>query len=162
MEDTKKRPPKTSMERKFLKALPNARNGTEAAKMAGYKDPTQAAYENKIKLDFSEILDVAGLTDTNLAKGLANLTKATKKIRLMENKEKGLSRLVEVPDNSVRLRAIKLALELKGKFPTKEDLQALSEDSKLEDLIYRLTDDPPPITYAEALEVIEANKNLEK
>ena len=42
-----KRKPKTIMERKFVQALPLSKNATEAAKIAGYKDPTQSAFKDR-------------------------------------------------------------------------------------------------------------------
>lgn len=125
-----KRPPKTIKEKKFVKALATAGSGVEAARVAGYKDPIQAAYENKIKLDVETLMDKAGLTDDRLFSKLDDLVEAQRTVSAIGGKDAnaGTVDFVDVPDNQVQLKALEMAFKLKDKFPsTKTDITSGGE-----------------------------------
>jgi hypothetical protein len=115
-----KRPPKTIKEQRFVKALSESVTYTEAARKAGYKDPVQAAYENKIKLDTSALMDKAGLTDDRLFEKLDALVEAQRTVSAIGGKDAnaGTVDFVDVPDNPVQLKALEMAFKLKDKFPS--------------------------------------------
>lgn len=115
-----KRPPKTIKEKRYARALATASSASEAARIAGYKDPNQAAYENKINLDIDSLMAKAGLTDDRLFSKLENLVEAQRTVSAVGGRDAdaGTVDFVDVPDNPVQLKALEMAFKLKDKFPT--------------------------------------------
>lgn len=119
------------MERKFLVALPTAKNATEAAKAAGYAEPTQAAYKLMRRLDLSDIFDAMGIDDGTLTdlvrQGIhADRVIASKVVIKADDpsvKDKQAEArdmdFVEVPDWPTRHKFIQMAFELRNRFPAK-------------------------------------------
>lgn len=113
-----KRPPKTIKEKAFVKALVKTTTAAEAARIAGYKDPIQAAYENKIKLDLPDLMDKKGLTDDHLLDKLDEGLESNRVISaiITDKQANGATNdFIEVPDMVVRHKYLETALKLKGK-----------------------------------------------
>lgn len=114
----KKKTKLTIKQKKFIKALPKVNgNGTLACKIAGYKDPGQAAYENKKKLEgnpeWLAVMDREGLGDKDLLIGLKEVVKATKKTYAVF--EGQISDEREDPDYNARHKGIETAFKLRGR-----------------------------------------------
>lgn len=118
---SKKRPPKTLKEKKFVKAYLKHGNGTKAALQAyDTTNPKTAgviAAQNLAKLSIGDIMDRKGLTDEILIDTLSEGLKATKPI-LKEVGHKKKTKEILIPDYAIRHRFLETGLKLKDKFPS--------------------------------------------
>lgn len=117
----------TRRERKLIKALHAGQPIPEAAKVAGYKN-VQPVYrklhptgygtgEGKaFRAAWLELLEKAGLSDRALVKPIRE------GLRAMRDRWNATTLSFEqVSDHPVRLQAAKMGLDLKGRFPTKDE-----------------------------------------
>lgn len=108
-----KRPPKTKLEKRFLKELPEAPSATEALRRAGYEpksvsSATSMAHELMTKLDMSYWFYESGLTRETIAQNTARIALTAKKIHGTNDN------FIEVEDNPTQLNAMKFATDLMG------------------------------------------------
>ena len=131
----------TIKQRKWLKAYIKTGNATEAAmRVYDCKDRGSAAnvgWENVRKLDFSELMEESGLTDTLLNQKTIEGLAANKQLaaRVIFKKEAPTSQsagelplansttddFIEVPDYAIRHKYLETALKLKKRLDHKED-----------------------------------------
>ena len=113
MNELKKKSKRTLKQSKWLKVYLETGNATEAA-MQVYNcknrvSARQIGWENITKLDFSDFLEEAGVTDKLLQQKLMEGLNADKSFLEME-----------VPDFAVRHKYLETALKLKRRLNTKE------------------------------------------
>lgn len=131
-----KRPPKTLMEKRYVRALATAPNGTEAARIAGYSDPEQSAWDNKRKLDLVSIMESQGLTDerlfSKLDEGLESnrvisanivLTKSDDPTVEDQKAHSMTKDFIDVPDMPTRHKYLETALKMKGHLQPQGNVQ---------------------------------------
>ncbi len=117
----KKRSPKTFKEKAFIKEYIELGNATEAAArvyaVSTRHSAEQIGYENLRKLEISDYLESAGLTDRQIAKILVEATQATKleqaHVFIHSLTGERLKEFIEWPDWQTRLKALNLAIQLK-------------------------------------------------
>jgi hypothetical protein len=110
----------TSKETRLLFALTHARNQSEAAHLAGYRDSPhirQTAHRaiERIKRKFPELLDEMGITaEAAVYKHLVPLMNA-ETVKFLKNG----TQFVRLPDNATRLRALHIYCMLAGLYAPK-------------------------------------------
>jgi Terminase small subunit len=129
----------TLKQRKWLNAYLKTGNATQAAKDAGYdcvddNGFAQIGWENLRKLDYTEFLEAAGITDNLLQQKIMEGLKANKQIgaqilidadgNVVSKENEGM---IEVPDNGVRHKYLETALRLKQRLLTRFDVTSSGE-----------------------------------
>lgn len=128
----------TLRQRKFIKNYMETGNGTESARLAGYKGKdnvlgaiaTRLLKNVKISAVLEKLKEKAGLTDEYLLQKHKELLEAQKlhscNIFVKKDKagkyviNKNSDDFIEVPDSNVQLGALKLAFQLNGKLKDRE------------------------------------------
>lgn len=120
MSKTAKRLPKTIKEKRFVKEYSKDGNATRAAREVYdvSNNNSAAAIGSEIlrKLNISEVLDKAGVTDEKIAQTIFDGMEASKPISVVGGKDAGEASMdfIDVPDTPSRLKAAELASKLKG------------------------------------------------
>ncbi len=117
-----KRAPITIKEKAFVKEYVQTGNATEAASrvydVSSRHSAEQIGHENLRKLEISDYLEAAGLTNENIAQIIVNATKATKleQAHIFIHSLTGdrLKEFMEWPDWNTRLKALLIAIKLKN------------------------------------------------
>lgn len=125
-----KRAPITLKEKTFVKEYVQTGNATEAAARAynvsSRHSAEQIGHENLRKLEISDFLEDAGLTNEKIAQIIVDATKATKleQVHIFVHSLTGerLREFVEWPDWNTRLKALLIAVKLKEKEYVDKDL----------------------------------------
>lgn len=129
----------TLKQRKWIKIYLECGNATEAAmKVYDVKDRESAAqigYENLRKLDYTEFLEEAGITDDLLQKkvieGLeANRTVSAKIVGKTADSQ--TDDFIDVPDFMARHKYLETALKLKQRLIDRKDIQSGGEPIKID------------------------------
>jgi len=114
-------------EKKFLKHYIECGNLAQSARFAGMKGKdnhslSQQGYRlpKRIELQFDELMEMKGLTDSRILAGIEALTEAT----IVKAKTKdGETIIKEYADSATRLRAWELLARLKGKLKEKVEMK---------------------------------------
>lgn len=124
---TEKRPPRTLKQRRWVKLYLQYNNATKAAVEAYGCDEASAGqigWENLQKLDFTELLEEAGVTDSKIATVVKDGMEANKVISANVYPDgktgKPVNDFIEVEDHPTRLKAAEIASKLKNKFPAEK------------------------------------------
>ena len=130
----------TLKQRKWIKLYLELGNATEAAmKVYDCKDRESAAqigYENLRKLDYSDFLEEAGITDVLLQKKILEGLDSTRVISAVKGTSAsgGTTDFIDVPDFVSRHKYLETALKLKRRLIERLDIK--SDDKELPAPIY--------------------------
>ena len=130
----------TLKRRKWLKIYLDCGNATEAA-MQVYNCKTRASarqigYENIAKLDYTEFLEEAGITDDLIQKKIMEGLGATRTVsaKITYKGEKGANSqtddFIDVPDFLARHKYLDTTLKLKGRMIERTDLTSNGKEIK--------------------------------
>lgn len=110
----------TLKQRKWLEVYIKTGNATEAAMQAyDCKDrdsAKQIGYENLSKLDYQELLEEGGITDSNLLQTLRDGLVAGKVVSAVatgKDASAATTNFIDIPDHAVRHKYLETALKLK-------------------------------------------------
>lgn len=119
----------TIKQRKWLKLYLELGNATEAAmQVYDCKDRESAGsigFENLQKLDFADLMEEGGITDTKLNKVLDEGLEANRVISAMNTGKQATGAtadFIDVPDHAVRHKYLETALKLKKRLKDRVDL----------------------------------------
>ena len=138
----------TKREKAWLDAYLSGEDATNAARIAGYKDPNASGYDlkHRLKPTLEEALDVNGVNDALVTKVLRDAMLAMK---VVTAQDKGIiTDEREYADHTTRIAAVDRYLKITGKAaPTK--VETKSQVQIVEDATTRLSDDAVDARLAE-------------
>ena len=124
----------TIKQRKFIKLYLELGNATEAAfrvyDCKNRDSAKQIGYENLTKLDYSDLMEEAGITDKLLQQKLLEGLDSNRTISAVKgtSANSGTTDFIDVPDFMVRHKYLETALKLKRRLKERMDITTNDKD----------------------------------
>ena len=129
----------TLKQRKWLKRYLECGNASQAARevydCGNDESAGQIGFENLKKLDYTEFLEAAGITDELLQKKIyegLDATKTVSAINTTKNATASSTDFIDVPDFMARHKYLETALKLKKRLTDKTGIDITSNGEKIE------------------------------